>query len=80
MRVVQMLRPLGQYQGALWRRHDAYALFELAPFALGDCQEEEKTLNFWNRCHIEIVNFVGAVVTLRAKSRDLIVNDLEFCS
>ena len=32
MRVVQMVRRLpGQYQAALWRRHDAYALFGLDP-------------------------------------------------
>jgi hypothetical protein len=49
------------------------------PFALGDCQKEEKTLNFRNGCHFEIVNFVGVVVTMQAKLSDLIIDDLEYC-
>jgi hypothetical protein len=49
------------------------------PFALGDCQKGEKTLNFRNGCHFEIVNLVGVVVTVHVKLCDLIINDLEFC-
>jgi hypothetical protein len=56
-------------------------VFELdqTPFALGDCQKEEKTLSFRDGCHSEIVNFVRVVVTMQVKLCDLIINDLEFC-
>ena len=56
------------------------ANFRLTPAALGDSQKNEKTSNLWNGCRFGIFNFVSVTFTLVVKGRDLIVNDLQFCS
>lgn len=62
------------------RSDSQFANFRLALSALGDSQSKERTANFWNGCHFAIVNFVSVTVTVPVRPRDLIVNDLEFCS
>jgi hypothetical protein len=62
------------------RSDSQFANFKLALSALGDSQSEERTSNFWNGCHFGIVNFVSVMAAVPVRLRDLIVNDLEFCS
>jgi hypothetical protein len=74
------------------RSDSQFANFRLGLSALGDSQNEEKASNFWSGCHEEetssfwnsshfgIVDFVSVMVAVPVELRDLIVNDLEFCS